>query len=255
MCLKLASEARGLYSKLMQKGYVISDLHMFARWSHPRKYVKQMHQAARGADFFVLNGDIFDLRWSILPDVEATIDAAIDWLGEFANAHPNCTVYYILGNHDAFEGLASRVDDLARKTKNLQWRPAYLRMGGVLFTHGDLFWRGERSSFDRSLPTSAVRITRVIGWAYHLIHTIQATRVFHAMWPAMRCARHIERSLANAPKELTDGITDIYCGHTHTAVSDFVHNGLTFHNTGSGIRGLRCNICEASVPDGAEVSP
>jgi UDP-2,3-diacylglucosamine pyrophosphatase LpxH len=238
----------------MPTGYVISDLHMFARWSHPRKYVEQMHQAAKQADFFVLNGDIFDLRWSILPGVEATIQAAIDWLTTFAKDHPNCTLYYILGNHDAYEGLAARTEGLAGEIENFQWRAAYLRIGGTLFTHGDLFWRDGRNPFERRLQPSAVRITRVIGWVYHAVHTIQATRIFHAMWPARRCARHIEQSLAAAPSEMTSGITDVYCGHTHVAVSDFVHEGITFHNTGSGIRGLRCNMCKVSIPAGCEVS-
>ena len=238
----------------MPTGYVISDLHMLTRWSHPRKYIEQMHRAAEAADFFVLNGDIFDLRWSILPGIDATIDAAIDWLGKFAEAHPNCTVYYILGNHDAFDGLARRTDELSNEIENFQWRPAYLRMGGMLFTHGDLFWRDRRNPFERQLQTSVIRIARVIGWAYHVIHTIQATRIFHAMWPPGRCARHIEQSLTGAPREMTDGITDVYCGHTHVAVSDFAHAGLTFHNTGSGIRGLRCNMCKVSIPDGCEVS-
>jgi UDP-2,3-diacylglucosamine hydrolase len=238
----------------MPTGYVISDLHMFARWSHPRKYIDRMQAAAAGADFFVLNGDIFDFRWSILPGVEATTDAAVDWLGRFATAHPDCTVYYVLGNHDAFTGLARRLDKLAGKTENFQWRPAYLRMGGVLFTHGDLFWRDGRNPFERRLPAAVVRITRLVGWVYHLIHTIQATRVVHAMWPARRCAAHIRKSLTGAEEELTRGITDVYCGHTHVAVSDFEYKGITFHNTGSGIRGLRCNMRKVSIPDGCEVS-
>ena len=227
---------------------------MFARWSSPGKYIEQMHQAAGEADFFVLNGDIFDLRWSVLPGVGATIDAAIDWLGKFAAAHPNCTIYYILGNHDAFEGLASRVDELSTRVENFQWRPAYLRMGSVLLTHGDLFWHQQRHPFERTLAPTAFRITRMIGWVYHFVHTIQATRIFHALWPPSRCARHIEQALASATDEMTNGITDVYCGHTHVAASDFVHNGVTFHNTGSGIRGLRCNMCKISLPDQCEVS-
>lgn len=227
---------------------------MFARWSRPGKYIERMNQAARQADFFVLNGDIFDLRWSVLPGIEATVDAAIDWLERFATDHPDCTVYYVLGNHDDFTGLASRLTELAERIDNFEWRPAYLRIGGALFTHGDLFWRDGRNPFNRRLQTSAVHISRLVGWIYHLIHTIQATRVFHAMWPPRRCASHIAKSLANAPKGMTEGITDVYCGHTHVAVSDFAHKDITFHNTGSGIRGLRCNMCKVSSTDGCEVS-
>jgi len=250
----LASGDRGLYSTAMPTGYVISDLHMFARWSKPGKYLDRMGEAAGEADFFVLNGDIFDFRWSVLPGVEATIDAAVDWLSQFAAAHSDCTVYYIMGNHDGFAGLVRRLDKLAGETGNFEWRPAYLRMGGILFTHGDLFWRDGRNPFERHIPATAHRITPLIGWVYHLIHTIQATRLIHAMWPARRCARHIVKSLSGGPQELTRGITDVYCGHTHVAVSDFACQGITFHNTGSGIRGLRCNMRKVSIPPGCEVS-
>ena len=41
---------------------------------------------------------------------------------------------------------------------------------------------------------------------------------------------------------MTRGITDIYFGHTHLAFSDFRYEHLTFHNTGSAIRGLQCNM-------------
>jgi len=228
---------------------------MFARWSSPGKYAERMDQAAGRADFFVLNGDIFDFRWSILPGVEATLDAAIDWLAAFAAAHHNCTVYYILGNHDGFATLADRVAKLAEEMDNFEWRPAYLRMGDILLTHGDLFWREGRNPFQRRLPDSAIRITRAIGWLYHFIHTIQATRLVHALWPARRCARRIAESLAAAPQELAAGINEVYCGHTHIAVSDFACGDITYHNTGSGIRGLSCNMLEIVTPDGCEVSP
>jgi len=240
----------------MQTGYVISDLHMFARWSWADRYIDRMHAAAGEADFFVLNGDIFDFRWTTMPSIAHSVDAAVDWLGEFAAAHPDCTVYYVLGNHDGFAGLADRVALLAGETDNFDWRPAYLRMGGVLFTHGDLFWRKGRNPFERRLAATARRISPAIGWVYHLVHTIRCTRIFNMMWRARRCVRRIVRSLADAPAGLTDGITDIYCGHTHVAVSDFAvkADGLTFHNTGSGIKHLRCNMCRVSIPNGGTVS-
>ena len=43
----------------METGYVISDLHVFAGWSWGDRYLERMHEVADGADFFVLNGDIF----------------------------------------------------------------------------------------------------------------------------------------------------------------------------------------------------
>jgi UDP-2,3-diacylglucosamine pyrophosphatase LpxH len=238
----------------MATGYVISDLHMFARWSKPGKYIEQMNDAAAVADFFVLNGDIFDFRWSILPNTQATINAAVDWLTQLASDHPNCTVYYILGNHDGFAGMARRLTELAAQIENFEWRPAYLRMGDTLFAHGDLFWRAGGDPFERRLPTTLRRISPLLGWVYHLVHTAQVTRIVHAFCPASRCARQIVKSLGYGPDKRTRGIANVYCGHTHVPVYNFSHKNITFHNTGSGIKGLRCNMCNVSIPDDCEIS-
>ncbi len=239
----------------MQTGYVISDLHVFAPWSWGDRYLAAMHEAADGADFFVLNGDIFDFRWSTLGPAEVTLDAAVAWLGAFATAHPTCRVYYVLGNHDAFAGLAEGMERLAGELENFDWRPAYLRIGGAMFAHGDLFWRDGVNPFERPLPQTIRRFGRPLSWLYHWIHEIRGTRVIHLQSRPRRCARRIIRSLAGAPAELTDGLTDVYCGHTHVAVSDFAYQGLTFHNTGSGIKHLRCNMCKVAIDDEAGPRP
>lgn len=231
----------------MQTGYVISDLHVFAGWSWADKYLGRMHEAAARADFFVLNGDIFDFRWSALGGTTVTLEAAAAWLARFAAAHPECRVYYVLGNHDGFAALAERMGRLAAELENFDWRPAYLRMGGVMFAHGDLFWRKGLNPFERPLAAAIRRFGPPLSWLYHCIHAIRATRVLHLKSRPPRCARRIVRSLAGAPAELTDGLTDIYCGHTHVAVSNFAYRGLTFHNTGSGIKHLKCNMCKVTI--------
>jgi UDP-2,3-diacylglucosamine pyrophosphatase LpxH len=163
-------------------------------------------------------------------------------------------VYYVLGNHDGFTGLSSRLRELSSEMENFEWRPAFLQMGDVLFAHGDLFWHGGRNPFERRLPTTLKHISSLLGWAYHLIHTIQATRLVHALHPPSRCAKQIVKSLNNGPEKRTRGINSIYCGHTHVPVYDFSHENIAFHNTGSGIKGLQCNMCSITVPDDCEIS-
>jgi len=237
------------YSGEMQTGYVISDLHVFASWSWVGKHLDRMHEAAEGADFFVLNGDIFDFRWSTLGGAEATLGAAVEWLDRFAAAHPGCRVYYVLGNHDGFAGLAHRMEGLARERENFEWRPASLRMGSVLFAHGDLFCMEGQNPFERPMAAGGRRFGGPLSWLYHGIHTIHGTWVVHRRFTPLWLARIIVRSLAGAPSELAAGITDVYCGHTHVAFSDFVYQGLTIHNTGSGIKHLNCNLCKVSIPE------
>jgi UDP-2,3-diacylglucosamine hydrolase len=57
-----------------------------------------------------------------------------------------------------------------------------------------------------------------------------------------RCAMRIIYSLKADKDGLTDGVTDVYFGHTHAAFSSYRYAGLTFHNTGAAIRGLRLNM-------------
>ncbi|HTN77248.1 MAG TPA: metallophosphoesterase, partial [Pirellulaceae bacterium] len=80
--------------------YFVSDLHLFSRRSQAQRYRDQLHATARDAKVFVLGGDIFDFRWSMLKSVEVTVDAAIIWLEELIAPHPDCQFHFVLGNHD-----------------------------------------------------------------------------------------------------------------------------------------------------------
>ncbi len=44
--------------------------------------------------------------------------------------------------------------------------------------------------------------------------------------------------LANDPPYDVSPITDVYFGHTHAPFAGYRSGGLTFHNTGSAIRGM-----------------
>ena len=47
-------------------GYVVSDLHLLTRRTAAGSHRSRLTTAAAAADYFVLNGDIFDFRWSTL---------------------------------------------------------------------------------------------------------------------------------------------------------------------------------------------
>ena len=122
----------------MRTGFVISDLHLFARWSQAGTYMDRIMRAAARADVFVLNGDIFDFRWTTYPTTEDSVDAAVEWLKSLAAAHPHCRFIYILGNHDGFRLFADRLDRLAAELPNLECHPSHVHLGRALFLHGDL---------------------------------------------------------------------------------------------------------------------
>jgi len=229
---------------VMLSGYVISDLHLFAERSAAHGYLPEIRAAAAKADFFVLNGDVFDFRWSVLPSVEDTVDAAVQWLEDLAKGHPRCRFYYVLGNHDGLQPFTDRLADLALQTDNLEWLGSHLRIGSALFLHGDLPRPRRRP---RSLVRSIRPNVRRRGKALNLCYRLAVAMRIHKKLAALagrpkRSAKRIVRALKSDRTGLAEGLTDVYSGHTHLPFSGYRHGGLTFHNTGSAVRGLRCDL-------------
>ena len=81
---------------------------------------------------------------------------------------------------------------------------------------------------------------RVLGWLLVCEPPEQTAReIADALGVVVKSLFLIEETKLLA---LTDGLTDIYLGHSHLPFSDFSYAGLTFHNTGSTIRGLEWNM-------------
>jgi len=225
----------------MLHGYVISDLHLFAERSVARSHSRAMSAAAERADFFVLNGDIFDFRWTTLPGVEETILAAVDWLGDLSQRFPRCRFFYVMGNHDGFRQFVEHLEERLGQAPNLQWRLSHLRLGSALFLHGDLPLRRRRTrAFDRSLARTPRKKGRTSNRAFRLADAAGLSRHAARIHRPRRCAKRILRALHHDQTGLADGVTDVYFGHTHGPFADYRYAGLTFHNTGAAVRGLRC---------------
>jgi len=96
-----------------------SDLHLFCRRSQGEAHIDTIFDAARNADSFVLNGDIFDFRWSVFPTRSETIDRALAWLDELTTVNPDCQFHYVLGNHDTVHEFVDALDAFAKDTSNL----------------------------------------------------------------------------------------------------------------------------------------
>ena len=96
------------------RGLAVSDLHLFARRSAGEEYLHSLRSQLASTDVLVLNGDIFDFRWSTLPSVEATAARALEWLEALHAAYPSCTIHYVLGNHDCPTFFRARLDRLQR---------------------------------------------------------------------------------------------------------------------------------------------
>lgn len=227
--------------------YFVSDLHLFSRRSLAASHERALHAAAGKAGAFVLGGDIFDFRWSMLHSTEATVDAAIRWLDELVGSHKQCDFQYVLGNHDANERFVTALHRYAKTVKNLDCHPYYLRMGSSIFLHGDVadqvvtcpdrlrkrreHWgKDERRGQVRNLLYDLAVNTRLHKLAGKVVH------------PRKRVAARIVNYLHRVGQGPMQGVEHIYFGHTHDALSHYRHDHVNFHNGGAPIAGLDFRI-------------
>ena len=228
-------------------GYVISDLHIFAKWSSVDKYMSDIRKAASDAAFFVFNGDIFDFRWTVLSSAEETAKSAIKWFAELCSEFPECQFYYVLGNHDCHVKLLDLLTELAEGKPNFHWYDSHIKIGPVLFMHGDLIFKKKngtpfkRKTFNKEKPRSAI-----IGTGYHLAIMLGAHSLLKQVYAKEKYARYVIEAVRDEDPKHLDGVKEIYLGHTHVSFSDFEYNGIIFHNTGSAVHDLHCNMMKVS---------
>lgn len=230
------------------RGFVVSDLHMFARRCVADIYIPDIRRAAAGSSFLVLNGDIVDFRWTTLPTVEATVDAAIDWLADLVTNFPKCRIHYVLGNHDALEAFAERLESLALHAANFAFYTSHVRIGNALFLHGDMaFPPRQARTILRPLHRQIRRRRMPSRKLYHGIVVIGAHKSASLLHSRRFWIRRILSFLNRTLGAVPEGITDVYFGHTHVPFADYEHNGIRFHNTGAAIKGLQMDLRELEL--------
>jgi UDP-2,3-diacylglucosamine hydrolase len=237
---------------MSEKHFFVSDLHLFSRRSHAHLLADDLYRSAAGATTFVLGGDIFDFRWTVLPSIAHTIEAALEWLRRLVEPHPECRFFFLQGNHDAHPRFTRALDQFCATLPNLSWHPFFVRIGQSLFLHGDA---AEGPAMDHS-ALNAYRAR----WSHDRKHGPMANTIYdaavaahlhRAIGAAAHPTRRVVRRLAAYAQRwghsLATGLRHIYFGHTHTALADYRHGGLAFHNGGAPMRGLRFRIVEACI--------
>ena len=200
----------------------------------------------------VLGGDIFDFKWSTYESLDRSIDAGITWLEALIGSNPQCSFYYMLGNHDAHPRFVSKLDRLALRQPRLEWQPYVLRIRECVFLHGDIVDCEPSHSIlaERRTKQEAKPLPRQYS---HLIYDLVVHARLHrvAMNLAIR-PKYVLRRLSEYLKvvrlDATHGVRDVYFGHTHRAVHAVQYAGLTFHNGGASIHGLPFRIIETRLP-------
>jgi UDP-2,3-diacylglucosamine hydrolase len=235
----------------MRGSYFISDLHLFSRRSEADLHADTIWAHAREAHTFVLGGDIFDFKWTTLGSVDDTIEAAIDWLHELVDPHPDCEFHFVLGNHDSHGGFIERLSDWSDSIDNFSWQHYYLRLEDHLFLHGDV---ADRKMCQRRLQTRRSRYHKkgkrpaAAHWLYDVavdagLHKMASSVVHRKRRVAKRILNYMEH-IGHGPEA---GVEHVYFGHTHTQMSAFPYGGIHFHNGGAPIKGLDFSILSTGV--------
>lgn len=230
----------------------ISDLHMFSRRSETHRYEDELRRRIQSARLFVFGGDIFDFSWSTHRSVERTTAAAIDWLRETIVAAPHCQFRFVLGNHDCHPHFVGELDRLSFEVPNLAWDRWYWRTGSSVFLHGDAVDTPQCCS--QKLSVSRARWAndeRTRGRFAHWLYDVAVAARIHHIAKLINTPKKVAKRLLHYLELLghghSDGIRDVYFGHTHCAMSDYEFRGVRFHNGGAPIRGLEFRVIEARV--------
>jgi UDP-2,3-diacylglucosamine hydrolase len=232
--------------------HFVSDLHMFSRRSLAPRHEAAIQRTAARSRTFVLGGDIFDFRWSILPSLERTIEAAIEWLGELTDRNPHCDFHFVMGNHDYNGSFMAALSKLAQRTSNLQWHPTHLRLGQSLFLHGDIADKPRlchekllrrRQRFWDDEPAQGRLANSVYDWVIKARLHHLAKLVHRHKRVTTRLLHYVDRIGHGAES----GLRHVYFGHTHYAMSDYERGGILFHNGGAPIHGLDFRIVPVEI--------
>lgn len=226
--------------------WFVSDLHMFSRRSIYHEHEDEILARVQDARVFVLGGDIVDFSWTTLPTVEATVDAAIDWLATLVASNRNCQFHYLLGNHDCHSVFVDRLGDLTEANENLHWEPYFLRIGSAVMLHGDAVHLKDRTNVALAMARGQQHHRKQPAYR-HGIYQLAIHSKLHAVVgklanPRKVIAGRIWDYLSNEQVDLDNAVRNIYFGHTHVPMNDYEYRGINFHNGGATIAGLKFNM-------------
>jgi UDP-2,3-diacylglucosamine hydrolase len=225
----------------MPSGLVLSDLHLFSERSDGAHLFEELQPTIDEVEILILNGDIFDFRWSTLGSAESTLSAARNWLLELIRKQPHLKIHYLLGNHDCTPSFQKILEDLAREFPGFQSHSDQLKIGSRLFLHGDCANHGMtkeklaryRDSWSNDAPRGPA-----FRFLYRLADLSGLSLLFHKLYfPRKATVKRLQRFLG---KDL-EGISACYFGHTHLPFADHRLDKVAYFNTGSGIRGMGFN--------------
>jgi UDP-2,3-diacylglucosamine hydrolase len=230
--------------------YFVSDLHLLANRSEAHRYLTEIADAASHADAFVLGGDIFDFQWSRMPILKS-VERGAQWLELLTGLCPGCQFHLVLGNHDYHRAFIDRLETMEQSIANLAWHRYYVRLGNSIFLHGDVANK-EMDARKLTLSREKWLDRRRRGPFASMLYDVAVMTQLHKPMPHLLfnkriVVRRIFKYLESIHEGPGNGVTDVYFGHTHKRLSAYEYRGLTFHNGGAPIKGMKFRIVEAKM--------
>ncbi len=227
------------------QGATLSDLHLFSHHARPDRYFSLIEKAAGSAGVFILNGDIFDFKWSEHGVFSRSVLAARNYLVDMLERHPECQFIVILGNHDAVPLYIDTLKELEQDHANLEWREFAFVLGDRIFLHGDVIHAGCSNHAIRRFRSRLQRPARG-----HALQRVMHSAMYRSRlpWAAYRLlpnhvlALRILTYLEHEQYLSGQSVRHIYFGHTHCAFEDFRYRGYCFHNTGAAVHGSSLRV-------------
>lgn len=231
----------------MAIGATVSDLHLFSHHARPHLYRERIQATAQEAKVFILNGDIFDFKWSEHGVFSASVTAAVYYLERLLEAAPGCQFRIILGNHDAVPPYMEALDALAGKYQNLEWHEFTSCVENRIFLHGDVIHAGSSNEAVRRFRSKLQQPSKAYAWqrmAHLAAHRSHVPWMAFKVLPKRILASRILAYLDNENWMNGGSIRHVYFGHTHAGFEDFRYAGYHFHNCGSATHGARLRIAK-----------
>jgi UDP-2,3-diacylglucosamine pyrophosphatase LpxH len=234
-------------------GLFLSDLHLFSRRSIGQRHWDQNADSIASARSIVLGGDMFDFRWSQLGGLDATLDAAAAWLEKAIALNPTASWVYLLGNHDCHPRMQNLLSSISDRYPTFDWSPTFWRIGSNIFLHGDVL-DGIRHQGGLESYRARFHDEHAKGQLSNLLYSAVLRTRLHGVVPRVRHTRQqtcrtLLDYLKNCETALGPEVQNIFFGHTHVPMENYMFDGFNFHNAGSGIRYLTFKPLIFETPD------
>jgi UDP-2,3-diacylglucosamine hydrolase len=239
-----------------RRGLVVSDLHLHTVRFKGEQCFATLLPKLRDVDVLVLNGDIFDFRWSTLPSTEATTSTALKWISNLLQMFPKLEVHYVLGNHDCLREYEQRLQQLSAEEPRFQMHPFYAVIGDAVFLHGDcvIHWMdGKRLDQYRDFWRQDKRLGIPLARLYHVADILGITKLVHFLsFKNQRTFEHIIYYLDDAAPGWKKQVRRCFFGHTHRWVAGIEREGVLFYNAGTASSLRKFRPIFFDVPHGSE---